>query len=150
MTVTVGRGEDVNSGHRSERLREYSAALQALSAEMSAAICAMKNNDLRELEARVERQESICATLVVATAALPGLLHNGARDDIPERSEVAEAWRNLRERHADLMDQCRLYSAVLRHSSKSVALLAALCRSYNGYEPVASVCSSPSSLSCEI
>lgn len=140
----------MNNGDLRERLTEYARALQALEAEITSSIVALANNDLGEFEARVGRQESICAMLVQATAALAAVWRDRVGQDIPGQIECVEAWRELRKRHAALLERKRLYAAVLRQSSKSIALLAALCNSYNGYQPGEAVRCSSSSVSCEI
>lgn len=102
----------------------YLEQLQALALEIQSAIRAIASNSLPELEASVARQEAICTSLgelATMTAAQPM--------DAYLREHIRSA--------ADAVRRMNLeYGALLRHSSRSIALLTALCRNAGGESDV--------------
>lgn len=94
--------------------------LQALALEIQSAIQAIAANSLAGLEASVAQQEQLCASLTeLATMATTHPMDAYLRKHI---RSAADAVRRLNLE----------YGALLRHSSRSIALLAALCRNAGG------------------
>lgn len=98
----------------------YLEQLQLLASEIQAAIEAVATHSLAALEASVARQEQICAALsklAEATETQP--------IDVYLREHIRSAAESVRRLNMQ-------YGALLRHSSRSIALLTALCRNGAG------------------
>ena len=100
----------------------YLQQLQSLALEISAAMDAIAANALARFQESVVKQEILCFSLMQITAAL------GAGSIPPQEVfddkvlAASEAVRKLNLR----------YAALLKHSGRSIALLASLCKSHLG------------------
>lgn len=95
--------------------------LRGLAVELQTAMGAIASHSLAELEASVARQEELCASLREQAASLSEqALAPSLRTDIRTTTESVRRL-NLE------------YGALLRHSGRSIALLAALCRTTGNY-----------------
>jgi hypothetical protein len=108
----------------------YLQQLQALALEINTAIDAIAANALSRFEESVAKQEVICASLATMTNAVGDELRS-SEQTLPSRLDRAlelkigvtsDAIRNLNLQ----------YAALLKHSGRSIALLASLYRSHTG------------------
>jgi hypothetical protein len=118
---------------------EYGAAsylecLDKLRQEIAVSIGAIASNSLEHLRESVSNQEALCSRLHILIMAAqsrqsfcPGPVSLKA-PPTPIDREISEAWRKL---NTSIVD----YAALRRHSGKSIAILASLCRSYRGAFP---------------
>jgi hypothetical protein len=101
---------------------EYLDRLQALALEISVAMEAIAANRLHTLKESVATQELLSASLAVMTHQR----RNAAR------SSSSTVEQEIREASIALLDLNSQYAAVLRHSGRSIALLASLARNHTG------------------
>jgi hypothetical protein len=105
----------------------YLGELDCLASEINIAMRAIATNALGDLVSSVAKQEMLCSSL----AAMAGHLSHGSGSslplslDVPIRDKVQLAITSIR----NLTLQ---YSCVLKHSGRSIAILASLCRSHSG------------------
>jgi hypothetical protein len=108
----------------------YLRQLQELACEISVAMDAIAGNALPRFQESVAKQEMLCACLVKAANTvsegsrspeqpLPACIDNAVEQ------EIQTASRAIRELNQQ-------YAALLKHSGRSIALLASLCRSHTG------------------
>jgi hypothetical protein len=108
----------------------YLLQLQTLAFEISVAMDAIAANALSSFQESVAKQEMLC-----------GVLANMA-NTISERVRLSEqsllvlsdssVERRIRATSEAIRDLNLQYAALLRHSGRSIALLASLCRSHTG------------------
>jgi hypothetical protein len=108
----------------------YLQQLQALAVEITLAMDAIAANELSGFQESVAKQEMLCANLVqMANAVSNGSRSSGqqllASDDSAVDLKIQAASEAVRELNLQ-------YAALLKHSGRSVALLASLCRSHIG------------------
>jgi hypothetical protein len=108
----------------------YLQQMEALAAEIQIAMEAIASNALSRLQESVARQEMICATLAsmnnVVGDGLRSAVHSLPRCyDVTVESRIQATCDTIR--HLNLQ-----YASLLKHSSKSIALLSMLCRSQSG------------------
>jgi hypothetical protein len=107
----------------------YLQRLQALAMEIGTAMDAIAANEIRSFQDSVARQEMLCATL----ASMANTVGLGVRSsdpffpsiDVALGPEIRTATRAIRELNLQ-------YAALLKHSGRSIALLASLCRTHTG------------------
>jgi hypothetical protein len=104
---------------REEVATTYLQTLQALAAEMTAAMSAIAGNALSDLEDSVAKQEILCASLLSMKRTLP-------------RESRSAAHRELLPQLASVNALNQQYASLLKHSGRSIALLSALCQSHTG------------------
>lgn len=108
----------------------YLQHLQALALEISVAMDSIAANALTRLQESVAKQEMICDSLVTMAHTGSG----GIRSRQPSLLSRTDASVDLkiRETSAAIRELNLQYAALLKHSGKSIALLASLCRTYTG------------------
>jgi len=108
----------------------YLQQLQALGYEISIAMDAIAGNALSGLQESVAKQEMLCAVL----ASMAKTIKNQAgasTHPLPLRADPAVE-QKIQATLATIQQLTLQYAALLRHSGKSIALLASLCRSHTG------------------
>lgn len=114
--------------HTNDQLAAYLEQLQGLAFEIALAMDAIAANALSRFQESVAKQEMLCFNLVQITNAVSqgypsfrDALHVDSA--VEQKIEAAsEAIRRLNMR----------YAALLKHSGRSIALLASLCRNHLG------------------
>jgi hypothetical protein len=115
---------------RDEIAVTYLQQMQELASEISAAMDAIASNALNKLQDSVARQEVLCAGL----SAMANTVSEGFRSSDQPLPSCTDSAVELKIRAASVaIRKLNLqYAALLQHSSRSIALLALLCRSYTG------------------
>jgi hypothetical protein len=133
---------------RSEEQRGHLAQVRALSQAVASAITAIANNDLHGLEAHLAEQETICNRL----SGSGGALSTSAAIKLASGDNLdALMLEEIRQAHLALAQQNRVYSALLKRSRRSLALISALYRSPGeGYDRNPSELPQRHSWSCEV
>jgi hypothetical protein len=115
---------------RNQRAGEHLQVMRALALELERAMRAIAGNDLRELEESVANQQALSAEL--------GDLADHLRDSALASQSVyvdtidADLMREIRAANSELQKLNLRYSILLKYSSRSVALMAALFNSFRG------------------
>jgi len=104
--------------------------MQDLAHEISAAMDAIAGNAIPKFQESVARQEMLCASL----AAMANTVGDGfSSSKEPKLSGIDTAIElKIRAASKAICELNLQYSALLKHSSRSIALLSLLCRSYTG------------------
>ncbi|MGA2671859.1 MAG: hypothetical protein ABSE99_01415 [Terracidiphilus sp.] len=109
----------------------YLQQLQALAAEVAASMDAIAGNAISRFQESVARQEMLCACL----AQMANTVSEGFRS--PEKPSPAcidpAMEQKIRAASGTLRELNLQYAALLKHSGRSIALLASLCRSHTGH-----------------
>ena len=115
---------------QSDRAGEHLQVLRALSSELERAMRAIAGNDLPELEDSVATQQSLSLQL----GDLADFLLNSAAPQQPADMDTIDPdlMREVRSAVGELNQLNLRYSILLRHSSRSVAMMAALLNSCRG------------------
>jgi hypothetical protein len=108
----------------------YLQQLQALAVEISLAMDAIAGNALNDFQASVARQEMLCAVLANVAKTMQPTSGSATRQSLPFADPAIE--RNIHSTVAAVRQLNLQYAALLRHSGKSIAILASLCRSHTG------------------
>jgi hypothetical protein len=122
---------------RNDRAGEHLQLLRSLSSELERAMRAIAGNNLRELEESVSNQQTLSVEL--------GRLADELRASALAQSAVAAdpvepgLMREIRDAAGELNRLNLRYSILLKYSSRSVALMAALFSSFTGQLQEASV-----------
>jgi hypothetical protein len=107
----------------------YLQQLLALACEISLAMEAIAGNALTSFRESVARQEMLCDRL----AGIGGIIHARC---LSRQGLLVVSDPSVEERIRETSEAIRRlnlqYAALLRHSGRSVALLASLCRSHTG------------------
>jgi hypothetical protein len=115
---------------RDQIAASYLRQMQELAFEISAAMDAIAENKIAKLQDSVARQEVLCADL----AAMANTVSEGVRTSEPPASsgghnsietKIQAAGKAIHELNLQ-------YSALLKHSGRSIALLSLLCNSHAG------------------
>ena len=115
---------------RNDRAGVHLQILRALSSELERAMRAIAGNNLPELEDSVAAQESLSVQL----GDLAEFLEASARAQRPAQLDTLDP-NLMREMHSAFHELNRLnlrYSILIKHSSRSVAMMAALLNSSRG------------------
>lgn len=108
----------------------YLQQLQLLATEMQVAMNAISGNELSTLEESIAKQEMLCAGLTeMAKMMGDGLRSSG--DGIPRCSDDSIEFRMMTT-SATIRTLNLQYASLLKHSGRSIRLLASLCRSKTG------------------
>jgi hypothetical protein len=107
----------------------YLQYLQALAAEIPVAMNAIAKNAITTFRESVDRQEMLCALL--ANLALTYSKRNPPSKWPPVLNDSSVA-REIQATTGAVRDLNLQYTALLKHSGRSVALLLSLCRSHTG------------------
>jgi hypothetical protein len=120
----------VDVGTRSERAGEHLQLLRALSGELERAMRAIASNDVGELEDCVANQRELSAQL----GELADALRVSALSQQPAPVDTVEPglMREIRSAAEELKRLNLRYSILLKYSSRSVAMMAALLGSFTG------------------
>jgi hypothetical protein len=115
---------------RDEVAASYLQQLQELASEISVATEAIATNALPRLRDSVAKQEMLCAGLI----KLANSVGEGFGSSVqPSFSGVDPAIElKIRATSGTIRELNLQYAALLRHSGKTIALLASLCRSHTG------------------
>lgn len=115
---------------RDEIAAKYLHQLQELASEISVAAEAIAANALPRLQESVAKQEMLCAGLI----KLANSVGNGLGSSVqPSFSGIDPAVETKIRAASETIRELNLqYAALLRHSGKTIALLASLCRSHTG------------------
>ncbi|MFY9853582.1 MAG: hypothetical protein WAK26_06875 [Terracidiphilus sp.] len=115
---------------RDQIAAEYLQQLQELASEISVATDAIAANALPRLQDSVAKQEMLCASLTkLANTVGEGLGHSQP----PSFSGIDPAIELKIQATSGTIRELNLqYAALLRHSGRTIALLASLCRSHTG------------------
>jgi hypothetical protein len=120
---------------RDEIAAKYLQQLQALAVEISSAMDAIACNALPKFQECVAKQEILCDTLASMAKTVGEGFQPPTRpsQDSADSAMSQKIWAaSLSIRNLNLQ-----YAALLKHSGKSIALLASLCRSQSGQFPEA-------------
>lgn len=109
---------------------EHLQLLRSLAAELEKAMQAITQNDLDALEQSVAHQQEISVQLCSMADCLrePGAAPLPCSSDSIDPDLMAE----IREANGELQELNLRYSLLLRHSSRSIALMASLFSSFRG------------------
>ena len=121
---------DVALQTRDQIAAAYLQHMQELGHEISAAMDAIASNAIPEFQESVARQEMLCAGL----AAMANTVGEGfSSSKEPKISGIDTAVEfKIRAASKAIRELNLRYAALLKHSSRSIALLVLLCRSYTG------------------
>jgi hypothetical protein len=108
----------------------YLRELQALASEIDVAMEAIATNALANLQASVAKQEVLCDSLAMMARAAgrsvqPSELHAPLLIDVAVEVKIRATISAIRNLNLQ-------YAALLKHSGRSIAILASLCRSHTG------------------
>ena len=115
---------------RDQLAATYLEQLQALVLEINAAMDAVAANALSRLEESVAKQEMLCASLATMANAV-GDEFRSSEQPLPSRLDAALE-QKIRVTRGAIRDLNLQYAALLKHSGRSIAVLASLCRSHTG------------------
>jgi hypothetical protein len=108
----------------------YLQQLQALAAEISIATDAIAANALSSFQESVARQEMLCASLVKSASSVGESLRSSEQPSLSGIDSAIEL--KIRATSGTIRELNLQYAALLKHSGRSIALLASLCRSHTG------------------
>jgi hypothetical protein len=115
---------------RDEVAATYLQHMQDLASEISIAIDAIAANALPRFKESVAKQEMLCARLASMDDTAIQAVRSCAA---PVTSGVeTEVERNIRTTSAAIRELNLQYAALLKHSGRSIAVLAALCNNHTG------------------
>lgn len=137
---------DIEVQTRDQFAATYLQHLQALALEISVAMDSIAANALTKLQQSVANQETLCAALAAMAHAAsrailssqPSLLSPTGTSTSASigastvTSTVTSIDLKIRETSAAIHQLNLQYAALLKHSGKSIALLASLCRTHTG------------------
>jgi hypothetical protein len=108
----------------------YLHEMQELASEITVAMDAIASNTLSGFQESVARQEMLCASL----ASMANAVSEGFRSpEQPVLSGLDSAvGQKIRAAGGAIRELNQQYAALLKHSGKTIALLALLCRSQSG------------------
>jgi len=115
---------------RKESAAKYLQQLQTLAGEIRIAMNAIASNTLYALEESVARQELICATLAAMTKAMGDGLRSPEQNIMHCLDDSVEF--KIITTSATIRTLNLQYALLLKHSGRSINLLASLCRSHSG------------------
>ena len=127
----------------------YLLQLQALAFEISVAMDAIAANAHTSFQESVAKQEMLCSVL----AHMAKTIHGKVRSSEQPLLILSDSSIEPRIRAAsEAIRQLNLqYAALLRHSGRSIALLASLCRSHTGqFQEACGLRSKRQTWSCEM
>jgi len=115
---------------RGEIAASYLQQLQELASEISVATDAIATNALPRFQESVSKQEMLCACLIKLANSVGDGLGSPAQASFPGIDPALET--KIRATSGTIRELNLQYAALLRHSGKTIALLASLCRSHTG------------------
>jgi len=115
---------------RDQLAATYLRQLDALALELSVAMDAVASNALPRFQESVANQEMLCASLMIIANTVTEGLRFSQR---PTPSGIEDAVeRKIRATSGAIRELNLQYASLLKHSGRSIALLASLCRSHTG------------------
>ena len=108
----------------------YLQQMQALAVEISVAMDAIAANAMSRFQESVAKQEMLCAGLASMVNAVSEGLRTCAQPSLSCVDTTVEV--KIRATGLAIRELNLQYAALLKHSGKSIALLASLCRSHTG------------------
>jgi hypothetical protein len=117
------------------KLRSISSLLRSLASEMEKAMQAIAHNRLPDLEESVSSQQHMSAELLRLSGEITPSTLSAQRDRAPGHRcgpIDADLIAQVRAANDALQKLNRRYAALLEHSSRSIALMAALFSGYQG------------------
>jgi hypothetical protein len=108
----------------------YLQQLQALAFEISVAMDAIARNAVASFQESVAKQEMLCAVLANLANHIGAPMSSSA--GLPQSSSDNSVARKIRETTTAIQNLNLQYAALLKHSGRSIALLASLCRTHTG------------------
>jgi hypothetical protein len=115
---------------RDQLAATYLEHLQALAFEISVAMNAIAGNAAIRFRDSVAQQEMLCAALATMAGTLREKIGSTGQALPPLSDATVE--RNIRVTTEKIRRLNLQYGALLKHSGRSIALLASLCRSHTG------------------
>jgi hypothetical protein len=115
---------------RDDQAVSYLAQLEALASEIDIAIRAIATNALANLQASVAKQEILCNSLAMM-ASTAGISLPSSEPQLPLAGDVLIEDR-INATIRKIRDLNLQYASLLKHSGRSIAILASLCRSHTG------------------
>jgi len=115
---------------RDQLAATYLQQLQALAVEISVAMDAIAANALSRIQDSVAKQEMLCAGLATMANSVSEGFRSSERPLVACIDTKVEA--KIRATSSAIRELNLQYAALLKHSGKSIALLASLCRSHTG------------------
>src|SRR5271166_902273 len=106
----------------------YLQHMQELAFEISVAMDAIAANALPRLQESVAKQEMLCASLVNAANTVNEGCPSNELPLLPGAGTKVEL--KIRTTRAAIRDLNLQYAALLKHSGRSIAILASLCKSH--------------------
>ena len=108
----------------------YLQQLQALAVEISVATDAIAANALPRFQESVAKQEMLCSSLATMADAVSEGIRSSDQSLIKHIDSALEL--KIRAASKAIGELNLQYAALLKHSSKSIALLSLLCNSHTG------------------
>jgi uncharacterized protein (DUF342 family) len=108
----------------------YLQHMQELAFEISVAMDAIAANALPRFQESVAKQEMLCATLAKAANAVNNVSSSKEKPFPPGGGTEVEL--KIRTTSAAIRELNLQYAALLKHSGRSIAILASLCTSHTG------------------
>jgi hypothetical protein len=115
---------------RDQLAATYLEHLQALAFEISVAMSAIAGNDLIRFRDSVAKQEMLCAVLASIANTIREQIRSSDHGVTGLSDPTVE--ENIRFTTGAIRHLNLAYGALLKHSGRSMALLASLCRTHTG------------------
>jgi hypothetical protein len=127
----------------------YLQHMQELAFEISVAMDAIAANALPRFQESVARQEMLCANLTKTADIINQGLPPSERPSLPGADTQVE--QKIRTTSAAIRELNLQYAALLKHSGRSIAILASLCTSHTGrFQEARGLRSKHQTWSCEM
>lgn len=108
----------------------YLQRMEALAVEISVAMDAIATNSMSRFQESVAKQEMLCAGMVSMANTVSEGLRSSALPSLSCSDTTVDG--KIRATSLAIRELNLQYAALLKHSGKSIALLASLCRSHTG------------------
>src|SRR5271154_1328690 len=108
----------------------YLLQLQALAFEISMAMDAIATNALTSFQESVAKQEMLCGVLASMANAISARVRSSGQTPLVLSDTSVE--RRIQATSEAIRELNLQYAALLKHSGRSIALLASLCRTHTG------------------
>jgi hypothetical protein len=120
-----------NAIHAHDQLAAaYLLQLQTLAFEISVAMDAIAANALTSFQESVAKQEMLCGVLANMAHTISERVRSSERPLLVLSDSAVE--RRIRATSEAIRELNLQYAALLKHSGRSIAILASLCRSHTG------------------
>ncbi len=127
----------------------YLLQLQALAFEISMAMDAIADNALTSFRESVAKQEMLCGVLASMSNAIAARVRSSGQAPLVLTDGSVE--RRIQAASESIRELNLQYAALLKHSGRSIALLASLCRFHTGqFQEVRGPRSKRQTWSCDI